>query len=95
MAETTPATETHSTLTISNWRPSTGSSVRGYFTVTLASGLVIHSCCLLEKDERRWIGFPFYRLDGEYKSFIKFTSRSVADKFRRQVIDALKAQGLA
>lgn len=96
MADSTASTqEAQSRITISNWRASERKTVRGFFTLTLASGLVIHNCCLLEKNRSRWIGFPFDRRDGEIKPLIEFTSRSVADNFRRQVIDALKAQGVA
>jgi DNA-binding cell septation regulator SpoVG len=82
-------------LTISNWKRFEKNTLRGLFTVTLPSGMIIHKVSLHEKNGQRWIGLPYEKREGDtaFKPLVEFTSRSVADSFRRQVVDALKALG--
>jgi DNA-binding cell septation regulator SpoVG len=76
-------------------------SLRAFFTIELPSGMAIHSCSLHEKNGSRWVAMPAEkrtnREDGKtsYKPLVEFISRQVADNFRRQVIQALEAEGLA
>jgi hypothetical protein len=42
----------------SNFRAVEKSTLRGFFTVTLASGLVLHECALHEKGLERWVSLP-------------------------------------
>jgi hypothetical protein len=49
----------HRTITVSNWKPLQQSgSLRGFLTLTLPSGLIIHNCQLLEAGSKRWVGLP-------------------------------------
>lgn len=95
MPESAPALQEQSTLTISNWKPVQINTLVGFFTVTTVSGLVIHQCSLHDKNGQRWIGLPTQKRGDEYLPLVEFTTRKVADNFRRQVIDALKALGHA
>jgi DNA-binding cell septation regulator SpoVG len=85
---------------ISDWKAFEKNTLRGFFTVTLDSGLVIHKCSLHEKNGSRWVGLPaekYKKQDGTtaYSVLIEFRSREVSDRFRKQVLLALEAQGLA
>ena len=79
---------------VTNWRALSKGALRGFFTVTLPSGLVIHQCCLFEKDGRRWVGMPsqkFVKSDGvtTYTPLVEFTDREAADDFRDRALEAL------
>jgi hypothetical protein len=84
-------------VTISNWKAVEKNTLRGLFSVTLPSGMVIHKVSFHEKNGQRWIGLPAEKRGDAcvFTPLIEFTSRSVADNFRRQVIDELKALGHA
>jgi DNA-binding cell septation regulator SpoVG len=79
--------------TICNWKALEKNTLRGFFTVTLPSGLVIHNCSLHEKDGGRWIGMPSekYTKDGQtaYKKLVEFKDRAAQDAFRDACLDAL------
>jgi DMSO/TMAO reductase YedYZ molybdopterin-dependent catalytic subunit len=81
---------------IANWKPHEKGSLKGFFTATLPSGLVLHSLMLHERGGSRWIGFPAREWvdqtgTKQYVRFVAFTSRAVADKFRDMVLGALDA----
>jgi hypothetical protein len=85
---------------ISEWKQVEKNTLRGFFTVTLPSGMVIHKLSLHEKNGQRWIGLPaekYVKQGGAtaYTTLIEFSSRQIADNFRKQVLLALEAQGLA
>jgi hypothetical protein len=87
-------------MTISNWKAFSKNTLRGFFSLTLDSGMTVHKCSLHEKNGQRWIGLPtekYAKRDGTvaYSVLVEFTSRQVGDNFRKQVIAALEAQGLA
>ena len=92
----------HRTITVSNWKPLEHKSLRGFLTLTLPSGLVIHNCQLLEAGEERWVGLPsrrFLMADGKvhYEPIIEFVTRKAHRNFARtalQVVEVyLKARG--
>ncbi|MGC1485353.1 MAG: hypothetical protein WA789_16290 [Candidatus Acidiferrum sp.] len=79
---------------VTNWKPFSKKSLRGFFTLTLPSGMVLHQCSYFVKGDSRWIGLPsqkFTKKDGTvtYTPMVEFTSREVADKFRDQAVAAL------
>jgi DNA-binding cell septation regulator SpoVG len=86
---------------VTNWKPYTKNTLRGFFTVTLPSGLVIHNCTLHQKQDSRWVGMPsqkFTKEDGttSYTPVIEFTNREASDRFRDAVLEALdRLQGVA
>jgi DNA-binding cell septation regulator SpoVG len=86
---------------VSNWHEVTDKkALRGRFTVTLDSGMIIHKVCLFEKNGSRWIALPSDKSSGKddipiYTPIVEFTSRQIADNFRRQVIVALETEGLS
>ena len=85
----------HRTITISDWKPLTNGSLRGFLTVTLPSGLIIHNCQLLETNGRRWIGLPARRFqcaDGSihYQPLVEFTTKRALQNFREAVLRAIE-----
>lgn len=77
----------------SEWRARNNKTLRGFFTVTLPSGLVIHDCMLHEKGDDRWISLPAreYEQNGARKwaQIITFTDKAAEQRFRDQVLAAL------
>ncbi len=83
---------------ILNFRAIEKGSLRGFFSVQLPSGMVLHDCTLHIKDGARWVGLPskrFQKKDGTvaYEPLIQFTSRKIADRFRDLVVAALDREG--
>ena len=81
---------------ISDWRPHEKNTLRGFFTITLQSGMIIHDVMLHEKAENRWISFPArewtdQQNQKQFVRFIDFRDRATADRFRDQVLAALDA----
>jgi hypothetical protein len=78
---------------ILEWKPYEKNTLKGFLSVELASGLVLHSLMLHEKNGSRWIGFPAREWVHEgikqFARFIEFRDRAAADRFRDQVLDAL------
>ena len=78
---------------ISNWRTHESKTLRGFFTVTLPSGMVINDCMLHRKEDRRWIGLPSreYSVQGERKfaPLVSFVDREAEQRFHYQVLAAL------
>lgn len=84
----------HREITISDWKPLSKNTLRGFFSATLPSGMVLHNLMLHQKGAIRWVGFPareWTNNQGEkqYAKLIEFTDRGTADRFRDSVLDAL------
>ena len=84
----------HRVIAISGWKPHAKGSLKGFFTASLPSGLVLHSLMLHEKGEARWVGFPSREWtndqgEKQYARFIEFRDRRTADRFRDALLDAL------
>lgn len=80
---------------ISRWRKFDQGTRRGFFSVTLSSGMILNNLVLCQKEDSRWINFPSrpYKIDNEtrYEDHIEFTSKETANRFRDQVLAALDA----
>jgi len=79
---------------IRNWKPMQKNTLRGFFTLELPSGMVIHNVMLQEKGDSRWITFPSKEYTDragqkQFDRFIEFTDRNIADRFRDLVLAAL------
>jgi hypothetical protein len=84
----------HPEIIINDWRPHSDKTLRGFFTATLPSGLVLRDLKLHERAETRWIGFPareWTNLRGQkqYTQHVDFTSRATRDRFQDAVLVAL------
>jgi hypothetical protein len=81
---------------IGNWRQYTSGSLRGWFSLTLPSGLTIHNCQLFEKNGARWVGLPstkFTSKDGAvtFKPIVEILDKTAAAEFRNLALEALDA----
>lgn len=78
---------------ITEWKPREKNTLRGFFSMTLPSGMIIHDCMLHQLNTKRWVGLPSreYTAEGEtkYARLIEFTDREIADKFRDLTLAAL------
>jgi hypothetical protein len=80
---------------IKNWTPLTKNTLRGFCTVKLPSGMLIHAVMLHEKGDHRWISLPAREYTDEktgkkqFARFIEFDNRTIADRFRDQVLASL------
>lgn len=86
----------HRGIEISDWKPLTKNTLRGFFTATLPSGMILHNLMLHEKDGSRWIGFPAREWTDnagqkKYARFVEFTGRDIADRFRDAALAAIDA----
>ncbi|MGC1416881.1 MAG: hypothetical protein WA817_16465 [Candidatus Acidiferrum sp.] len=85
---------------ISDWKAFQKGALKGFFTVHLPSGMVIHHCGLFEKNGARWIALPAKKYTSasgkvSWNPIVEIPDHNAMDRFRRQVILALEAQGLA
>ena len=83
----------HSQIRISQWKTHERNSLRGFFTATLPSGLVLHSLMLHERNGHRWISFParewLQQGEKQFSRYVEFVDRATADRFRDSVLAAL------
>jgi hypothetical protein len=78
---------------IANWKPHSKNTLRGFFTVTLPSGMILHHVMLHERGKARWIGVPARewvndRGEKVFAKLVEFTDRRTANRFRDQVLAA-------
>jgi hypothetical protein len=92
------------TIIARDFKAVTKNSLRGFVTLILPSGLVIHDCSLHEKDGRRWIGLPGkpqldrdgrQRKDANGKPLfiviLEIEDRNAKTAFQRQALAAVDA----
>jgi hypothetical protein len=84
----------HREIIITDWRPHEKNSLKGFFSATLPSGLILRDLMLHERNGARWISFwarEWADSGGvkHYAQLVQFTDRRTADEFRRDVLDAL------
>jgi DNA-binding cell septation regulator SpoVG len=79
------------TIVISNARKLNKGAMRGFFDVSLPSGMKLNGLTLLEKDGKRWVGFPsreYTKADGTkaYQPIVEIPDREARDKFTAAVL---------
>lgn len=79
---------------IRNWRPHIQGTLRGFFSVRLSSGIVIHRMSLFQKaDGQRSIGMPNreYQVGGErrYEKVVELDPPELMPRFVDEVLAAL------
>ena len=84
----------HRSITIAGWKPLSKNTLRGFFSATLPSGMVIHNLTLHEKNGARWVGLPSREWttdtgEKNYAKLIEFADRHIANRFRDHVLEAL------
>lgn len=86
-----------SDIQISEWKSHNRKTLRGFFTATLPSGMILHDLSLHEKPDARWINTPSREWtdqngDTQYSPMITFTDRATANRFRDTMLAALDEQ---
>jgi hypothetical protein len=81
-------------ITVAAWKPRTQNTLRGFFSATLPSGMVLHNLTLHEKGEARWVGLPSREWTNDqglkqYAKLVEFSDRKTANRFRDAVLEAL------
>ena len=84
----------HREIIIRDWKPHEKGSLKGFFSASLPSGLILNSLMLHQRNGARWVAFPareWVNAQGEkqYAQFVEFADRRTADKFRDALLDAL------
>jgi DNA-binding cell septation regulator SpoVG len=71
--------------TVREFKPFERNTLRGFLSLELPSGLVLHNCTLHEKNGSRWVSMPVreFQKDGE-RSWMPLVD--FADKESRQVV---------
>jgi hypothetical protein len=90
-------------ITISDWKPLERNTLRGFCTVSLPSGLILHDAAVHSRDDSWWVSpasRPQIGRDGtvlkddagkvKYVPVVSFQSKAVRDRFSAGVIDALR-----
>ena len=93
-AMTTAMPRSAGAIAIANWEPRIKNTLRGFFSATLPSGMILHHLSLHEKGENRWIGLPAREWSNsqgikQYAKLIEFRDRATADRFRDALLGAL------
>jgi hypothetical protein len=81
-------------ITVRAFRPHPKNSLVGFFDATLPSGLILRDLMLHERNGARWVSCwarEWTDAAGEkhFAQLIQFRDRRTANKFRRDVLDAL------
>lgn len=84
----------HRELLVTDWKAYEKNTLRGFLSLTLPSGLVIHNCTLHQKDGARWIGLParqYSKDDGStsYTPLIEFAAKEVRLRFQVAALEAV------
>jgi len=79
---------------ILEWRPYEKNTLKGFFSVRLASGLILHSLMLHERNDRRWIGYPSREWNSpegtkQFSPILEFADPNTANRFRDEMLAAL------
>lgn len=86
---------------ILEWRPFTRNTLRGFFSVELASGLVLHGCALHIGSDSEWIGLPsapqiqngvavLHNGKIAYRPMVEIPDRARRDAFNEIILEALR-----
>jgi DNA-binding cell septation regulator SpoVG len=84
---------------ISGWKPFEKGALRGFFTVHLPNGIVIHNCGVFEKNGSRWVALPSKKITSTsgkvtWSPIVEIPDRDAMDRFRILVLAALNAEGI-
>lgn len=82
---------------ISEWKTYERNTLKGFFTATLPSGMVLHHLMLHKKGEARWISAPAREAKDEngnaqFLPFLTFTTPDTRNRFRDSILAALDEQ---
>jgi hypothetical protein len=80
---------------VHEWKPFEKNTLRGFLSLELPSGIILHGCTLHEKNGSRWVGLPAkqYEKDGTktWAPLVEFTSKEAREKFQGCALAAFDA----
>jgi hypothetical protein len=84
----------HRELVVTNWKAHEKNTLRGFLSINLPSGLVIHNCTLHQKNGSRWLGLParqYVKDDGStsYTPLIEFATKDARQRFQAAALEAV------
>jgi predicted DNA-binding transcriptional regulator AlpA/DNA-binding cell septation regulator SpoVG len=82
-------------ISVSDWKPLNCDGLRGFLTLSLPSGLVIHKCQLIETGGGCWVGLPAHRFQAangsiHYVPLIDFATKSARRDFESAALEAVE-----
>jgi hypothetical protein len=80
---------------VREWRPYQKNTLRGFLSLELPSGLILHGLTLHDKEGRRWVGMPAksFEKDGTttWAPQVEFSSKESRERFQVAAIEAIDA----
>ena len=78
---------------VREWKPFEKNTLRGFLSLELPSGMIIHGCTLHQKNGSRWIGLPAreYQKEGEraWSPLAEFVDRETREGFQQLALEAI------
>ena len=78
---------------VREWRPFEKNTLRGFLSLELPSGIIIHNCMLHEKNGAKWIGLPAreYQKGGErsWMALVDFADKESRQSFQEYALQAV------
>jgi hypothetical protein len=83
-------------ITITGWRAYEKNTLKGFFSVQLASGLILRDLTLHVRGGARWVGMPAREWTDhagvrQFAAIVEFKDRTTANRFRDEALAALDA----
>jgi hypothetical protein len=86
-----------------DWRPCERNTLRGFMTLILSSGLVLHECSYHVQGSKRWVGLPGrpqleadgrHRVDPNtgkkaYTAVVEISGKAARERFQRAALIAI------
>jgi DNA-binding cell septation regulator SpoVG len=76
-----------------NWRALEKNTLRGFVSLELPSGLIIHECSVHSRDGKTWVAMPAreYKKDGEskWRAVIDFSDKETGKAFQKRALQAV------
>ena len=80
---------------VREWKSFEKNTLRGFLSVELPSGMILHDCTIHQKNGSRWIGLPARQYEkGGTKTWaplIEFASKEAREKFQAAALAAFDA----
>lgn len=76
------------------WKPYLKNTLRGFLSLELPSGLILHDCTLHQRNESRWVGLPgrpYQKPDGttSWSPVVEIPENAAREKFQRGALAAV------
>jgi DNA-binding cell septation regulator SpoVG len=81
-------------ITVTNWKPYESGALKGFVSLIVSPGIVLHNCKLFDNGRNRWIGWPgerYKKRDGSdgFAPTVEFASRELEKSFQAAALAAM------